>query len=42
VRLEGRLVEAVSGDGWRWRGTAREIAPKMPATLLWLEKLEVS
>jgi hypothetical protein len=42
VRIEGWLVEAVAGDGWRWRGTARERAPKMPATLLWLEKLEVS
>jgi hypothetical protein len=42
VRIEGWLVEAVAGDGWRWRGTAHEGAPKMPATLLWLEKLEVS
>ncbi|MGH8639352.1 MAG: hypothetical protein ACREUZ_19630 [Burkholderiales bacterium] len=42
VRIEGWLVEAVAGDGWRWRGTARDGAPTMPATLLWLEKLEVS
>jgi len=42
VRIEGWLVEAVADDGWRWRGSAREHAPKMPATLLWLQKLEVS
>jgi hypothetical protein len=42
VRMEGWLVEAVAGEGWRWRGDAREAAPKMPATLLWLQKLDVS
>ena len=42
VRLEGWLVEAVAGDGWRWRGTERKESPAMPATLLWLTKLEVS
>jgi hypothetical protein len=41
VRMEGWLVEAVAGEGWRWRGKAREAAPKMPGTLLWLQKLEV-
>jgi hypothetical protein len=41
VRIEGWLVEAVSGDGWRWRGKARETAPEMPGTVLWVEKLEV-
>jgi hypothetical protein len=42
VKIEGWLVEAVAGDGFRWRGKARELAPKMPATLLWVQKLEVS
>lgn len=42
VELEGWLVEAVAGDSWRWRGKARERAPAMPGTLLWLEKMEVS
>lgn len=42
VKLEGWLVEAVSGDGWRWRGTAREQPPAMPGTLLWLQKMEAS
>ena len=41
VRMEGWLVEAVAGEGWRWLGKAREGAPKMPATLLWLHTLEV-
>jgi hypothetical protein len=42
VRLEGWLVEAVAGDGWRWRGTQRKEPPLMPGTLLWLTRLEVS
>ncbi len=41
VQLKGWLVEAVSGDGWRWRGKARSNDPPMPGTLLWLETLEV-
>lgn len=42
VQLEGWLVEAVAADSWRWRGKARDEAPAMPGTLLWLEKMEVS
>ena len=42
VRMQGWLVEAVAGDGWRWRGEERKETPAMPATLLWLTQLEVS
>jgi hypothetical protein len=42
ITLEGWLVEAVSGDGWRWRGDRRPRSPAMPGTLLWVQKLEVS
>ena len=38
VRLEGYLVEAVAGDGWRWKGQARE---SLPGTLLWVERIDV-
>ena len=41
VRLHGNLVEAVAGDGWRWKGQARERAPALPGTLLWVERLEI-
>jgi hypothetical protein len=41
VRLKGWLVEAVGGDGWRWRGKPRADDPAMPGTVLWLEALEV-
>jgi signal peptidase I len=34
--------EAVSGEGWRWKGEAHAGSPGVPATLLWLQKLEVS
>ena len=39
VRLEGYLVEAAAGDGWRWKGQPRE--PSVPGTLLWVERIEV-
>jgi hypothetical protein len=42
VRMQGWLVEAVAGDGWRWRGEQRRDAPALPGTLLWLTQLEVS
>lgn len=42
VRLEGWLVEAVSEDGWRWRGEPRAFDPAMPGTLLWLQTMDVS
>ncbi len=42
VRMQGWLVEAVSGDGWRWRGEERRESPAMPGTLLWLTHIEVS
>lgn len=40
VRIEGRLVET-AGDFGRWVGNARTATPAMPATLLWLDRLEV-
>ena len=42
VRMQGWLVEAVAGDGWRWRGEERRESPAMPGTLLWLTQLDVS
>ena len=42
VRMQGWLVEAVAGDGWRWRGEERREAPAMPGALLWITQLEVS
>ena len=42
VRLEGYLVEAVAGDGWRWKGQAQQKrVPALPGTLLWVERIEV-
>lgn len=42
VRLEGYLVEAVGGDGWRWKGTTpQRREPSLPSTLLWVERVEV-
>jgi len=40
IDVEGALVEAVSGDGWRWRGEPRSSAPEMPGTLLWVQRLK--
>ena len=40
VRLDGYLVEAVGGDGWRWKGTQNS-AQDLPATLMWVERIEV-
>jgi hypothetical protein len=42
VEIEGWLVEAVSGDGWRWKGEARAKSPLLPGTLLWVRSLEAS
>ena len=42
VELRGWLVEAVSGDGWRSKGEARALAPEMPGTLLWVQRIEAS
>ena len=42
VHLEGYLVEAVAGDGWRWKGQTRESrVPPLPSALLWVERVEV-
>jgi hypothetical protein len=42
VRLEGYLVEAVAGDGWRWKGQIQQNrVPALPGALLWVEQLEV-
>ena len=41
VRLEGYLVEAVAGDGWRWKGEAQNRVLALPGTLLWVERVEI-
>ena len=40
VEIGGVLVEAVSADGWRWRGEPRPADPQMPGTLLLVQRLE--
>lgn len=40
VRLEGYLVEAVGGDGWRWKGQPTGV-PDLPSTLLWVERVAI-
>ena len=39
--IEGWLIEAVAGDGWRWKGEARASSPALPGTVLWVRRLEV-
>jgi len=41
VRLEGYLVEAVAGDGWRWKGQAQNRVLALPGTLVWVERVEI-
>ena len=41
VRLEGYLVEAGASDGWRWKGQTQNRVLALPATLLWVERVEV-
>jgi hypothetical protein len=42
VRLEGYLVEASAGDGWRWRSSlTREDTGNGACELVWVERLDV-
>jgi hypothetical protein len=41
VTLEGYLVEAAGGDGWRWKGQTGQLVSSLPGTLLWVERIEV-
>jgi hypothetical protein len=41
VEIEGWLVEAVAGDGWRWRGEAREHTPQAPGNVVWVKRIEI-
>lgn len=42
VHFEGYLVEAVAGDGWRWKGQIpQDRVRALPGTLLWVERVEV-
>jgi hypothetical protein len=40
VQIQGWLVEAKAGDGWRWKGEPRAVAPTMPGSVLWVQSLE--
>ena len=40
VKIEGFLVEAAQGDGYRFKGAPRQRSPQMPGTLLWVDRLE--
>ena len=42
VQIQGWLVEAVAGDGWRWKGEMRASSPALPGTVLWVQSVEAN
>lgn len=41
VEIAGWLVEVRAGDGWRWKGAARDASPPLPGTVLRVQSLTV-